>query len=49
MREKYLAMTLNKNVDPPIKEFQWGERAYLELSKKDILELVCKVGKIIYV
>ncbi|KAK3870836.1 hypothetical protein Pcinc_023973 [Petrolisthes cinctipes] len=43
VREKYLEVSLDKFTDPPTKEFRWGERAHLELNKKEILELVCKI------
>lgn len=43
VRQQYLQITLNKDVEPPSNEYRWGERAHKELSKKDILELVCKV------
>ncbi|XP_042885391.1 non-structural maintenance of chromosomes element 3 homolog [Penaeus japonicus] len=43
VRQQYLQITLNKDVEPPSNEYRWGERAHKELSKRDILELVCKV------
>lgn len=43
VRQQYLQINRITNVDPPSNEYRWGERAHKELSKKDILELVCKV------
>ncbi|KAK4293299.1 hypothetical protein Pmani_033993 [Petrolisthes manimaculis] len=43
VREKYLEVSLDKFTDPPTKELRWGERAHLELNKKEIIELVCKI------
>ncbi|XP_042233341.1 non-structural maintenance of chromosomes element 3 homolog [Homarus americanus] len=42
-KQKYLEITSDTTTDPPTREYRWGERAHLELSKRDILELVCKV------
>ncbi|XP_063606362.1 non-structural maintenance of chromosomes element 3 homolog [Penaeus indicus] len=43
VKQQYLQTTKNKDVEPPTNEYRWGERAHKELSKKDILEFVCKV------
>ncbi|XP_045599352.2 non-structural maintenance of chromosomes element 3 homolog isoform X1 [Procambarus clarkii] len=43
VRQKYLEITQDTTADPPTREYRWGERAHHELSKKDVLELVCKV------
>lgn len=42
-KQCYLEITLDKAMDPPSREYRWGERAHLELPKKHVLELVCKV------
>ncbi|XP_068201100.1 non-structural maintenance of chromosomes element 3 homolog [Palaemon carinicauda] len=42
-KQCYIDITYDKSVEPPTREYRWGERAHLELSKKNVLELVCKV------
>lgn len=42
-KQCYLEITYDKLVEPPSREYRWGERAHLEVSKKEVLELVCKV------
>ncbi|KAK7079872.1 Melanoma-associated antigen G1 [Halocaridina rubra] len=42
-RQCYLEIILDKMMDPPKREYKWGERAHLEFPKKWMLELVCKV------
>lgn len=43
VRQGYLEMTRQPNMDPPVTEFGWGQRAKLETSKRRVLEFVSKV------
>ncbi|KAK8739338.1 hypothetical protein OTU49_003587 [Cherax quadricarinatus] len=43
VKQRYLAITQDTTTDPPSREYRWGERAQHELSKRDLLELVCKI------
>ncbi|CAL4130466.1 unnamed protein product [Meganyctiphanes norvegica] len=43
VKQCYLSISFDKSTDPPSKEFRWGPRAHVEISKKHMLELVCKI------
>jgi len=43
VRQHYLEYKRILNSDPPIFEFTWGPRAFLEAGKKDILNVVCEL------
>ena len=43
VRQGYLDMTRQPNMDPPVTEFRWGQRAKLETSKRKVLDFVSKV------
>ncbi|KAG0727245.1 Non-structural maintenance of chromosomes element 3 [Chionoecetes opilio] len=43
VRKKYLDTSMEGSSDPPTLMYQWGDRAHAEISKGDLLELVCKV------
>lgn len=43
VRQLYLEYTRIQDSEPPVYEFRWGPRAHLEVKKRDILELVCKI------
>ncbi|XP_067118535.1 non-structural maintenance of chromosomes element 3 homolog [Centruroides vittatus] len=43
VRQLYLEYSRIQGSDPARYEFRWGPRASLEVSKRDILELVCKI------
>ncbi|CAH1783157.1 unnamed protein product [Owenia fusiformis] len=42
VRQNYLEMT-RRQPEPPIFDFEWGPRAFAEISKRSILQLVCKI------
>lgn len=44
MRKKYLEVENDTSSDPPTVLYKWGERAHAEFSKKEMLDLICKVG-----
>lgn len=44
VRKKYLEIETESSSDPPIVMYKWGERAHAEFSKKQMLDLVCKVS-----
>lgn len=43
VKQCYINISFDRSTDPPSKEFRWGPRAHKELSKKHMLELVCKI------
>jgi len=43
VKQCYLSINYDKTTDPPTKEFRWGPRAHQEITKKHMLELVCKI------
>ena len=43
VKQSYLEITEKKELDPPIKEFRWGERTKHEFNGLDILKYVSKV------
>lgn len=43
VKQCYLNVSFDRSIDPPSKEFRWGPRAHMEISKKHMLELVCKI------
>lgn len=43
VRQGYLDMTRQPNMDPPVTEFRWGQRAKLETSKRKVLDFVSKI------
>lgn len=47
VREMYLEY-IRVNKDPVQYEFRWGERAYQEVKKKDLLEFACSVSFLIF-
>lgn len=47
-RQGYLEIIHHKDCDVPYKEIKWGGRAKLELNKKEIIEFVCKVSRVMF-
>ncbi|KAL4223158.1 Melanoma-associated antigen G1 [Mactra antiquata] len=43
VRQCYLEMTTVPNVDPPVSQIRWGQRAFLETSKRKMLSFVSKI------
>lgn len=43
VKQKYIDITQDTATDPPTREYRWGERAHQELSKRNVIDLVCKV------
>lgn len=43
VRKKYLEIETESSSDPPTVMYKWGERAHAEFSKKQMLDLVCKI------
>lgn len=43
VKEGYLDYEKIKNTEPSTYKFKWGQRSYLEISKKSVLKFVCKV------
>ena len=44
VRQCYLEVTRQPNTEPPVSEFRWGQRAFLETSKENILNFVSQVS-----
>ena len=44
VRQCYLEITRMPNTDPPLSEIKWGQRAHLEISKRNVLSFVSKVN-----
>ena len=44
IRQHYLEVVQIKELENPVKEYKWGERAIRECDKKNILKFVCKVS-----
>jgi len=42
-RQAYLEVVPQPNTDPVVKEIHWGQRAHVEFTKKNSLDLVCRV------
>ncbi|XP_018019516.1 non-structural maintenance of chromosomes element 3 homolog [Hyalella azteca] len=43
VRQDFLEVLVQKDVEPPRKDYSWGERAHLQLCKRTLLQFVCKI------
>ena len=44
VHQRYLEYTLQPATEPPIHEFRWGQRAFAETTKRNVLDFVSQVG-----
>jgi len=43
VKQAYLELTVLKELEPPVRRYSWGERAHLQVCKRAMLEIVCRV------
>jgi len=43
VKQCYLELTIQKDLEPPGRHYSWGERAHLQVCKRAMLEIVCRV------
>jgi len=43
VKQCYLDLTIQKDMEPPGRHYSWGERAHLQVCKRAMLEAVCRI------
>jgi len=44
--QKYLEYTVVPNTEPQLHEFRWGQRAKAEITKRNVLDVVCQIYQV---